>query len=82
MSDASDSGDVDSLGFLASRELRWLEALSRTADHRPAAFLAWSRGLWITNSKLNCLKPGLSLSSVLFFAIANCQHPAELVLKS
>ena len=60
MSDTSDSGYVDSLGFLASRELGWVVVLLHS----------W-RGLRrITNSKLKCFKPRLSLSSVLFTVIA------------
>ena len=45
MSDTSDSGDVDSMGYLASRDsgnsVEWRQwAGRRTADSRPAAFLA------------------------------------------
>ena len=38
MSDTLDSGDVDSMGFLANRELGWVEVMSRKKDCKPSSY--------------------------------------------
>ena len=69
-SESGEVGDVDSMGFLASQNLGWVEAMSRKKDCRPSSCcilddkVAWT----VKNSKLKCFKPGPSLSTVLFFA--------------